>query len=71
MGADVREGGVDGRESLRLGGRHVGPPHDLLRERLGRLELCGGCPGPEYGSPLGAEPVGQPARERCFRPDDG
>ncbi len=53
------------------GGRDSGRGHHVLGERFGRLDLGGGGTGAEHRASLGAEPVGEPTRERHLGSDHG
>ena len=45
--------------------------HEGFRERLARLETCGGGGRPEKQSSFRRKPIGDPAAERQFGTDDG
>ena len=69
-GANRLERGLGGGADAVARGRHVVPLHEILGERLARLELRRALRGTEHPPALGLESIGQPVAERRFRADD-
>ncbi len=64
-------GGVGMIEDAKLGGGHVGMPHELLGEDLARLDLGGLAGWTEDTEPSGLKLIDDAQGQRLFRPDDG
>ena len=69
VAVDVRQRRGQILEGAARGGRDAGRGHDVLGEGLRRLELRRRGARSEHGASLGAEAVGEPARERDFGAD--